>query len=82
VLGKLKLSIFTGEIAWQNSFDQVSIHLYNEGQECKKVLLGEGTNESERANGEGKGGRIWVIYFMCAYEDRTLKSTKIILSRR
>jgi hypothetical protein len=23
-----------------------------------------------------------VIYFMCAYEDRTLKSTKIILSRR
>jgi hypothetical protein len=32
-------------------------------------------------NGEGEGGRIWSMYFIDLYENRTIKPVEIILSK-
>jgi hypothetical protein len=37
-----------------------------------------GTGKRGRMNREGKGGQIWLMYFVFVYEKRTMKLIKII----
>jgi hypothetical protein len=49
----------------------------------KQVCLGKVTSgHSPTVNGEGQEGWVWSMCFIYMYEDRTLKSVLIILSRR
>jgi hypothetical protein len=32
-----------------------------------------------RVNGEGEGRQIWYMYFVCVYENKTVKTVEIVL---
>jgi hypothetical protein len=34
-----------------------------------------------RLNEEGEGGRMWMVYFVYMYENRTVKSVEIVLRK-
>jgi hypothetical protein len=56
----------------------MNILLNNEGHKCTTGVgvVSEGYKWEERVNGEGKGGQTLLIYFICMYENRTLKPMK------
>jgi hypothetical protein len=48
---------------------------------AKQVTLKEGTNKRWRVNEEGKGGRLWLMYFLYMYEYGRLKPDEVHLSK-
>jgi hypothetical protein len=40
-----------------------------------------GTSERGRVNGEGEGGKTWLMYFIYLYENRIMKPVEIDVRR-
>jgi hypothetical protein len=53
---------------------------FKKKQECETgPISGRYSWESVRVSGEGKGGWIWSMYFICLYDNRMMQSVEIVL---